>query len=112
MAHGAKAGVTVALMSTESFPGEEAQHRGVQGSREPYRPNLFSLVAAERFAAWRNRDAWPEKGKGTPKDISGCSPKNMQHPGAVELMGARRGSEVSHGQAANTVSRAEVLDPP
>ena len=38
------------------------EHREVQGSREPYRPNLFSPGGT-----W---DAWPEKGKGTSKDVS------------------------------------------
>lgn len=39
----------------------------------------------------------------------GCPPINMQHPSAVELMGVRRRSEVSHRAAANAVSQAEVL---
>lgn len=54
MTHRVKTGIMVAPVSTEIFPGEEAQRRGVQGSREPYRPNLFSLVAAETFASWRD----------------------------------------------------------
>lgn len=117
MAHSVEASVTVAPVSTESFPGEEAQHRRAWRSRGPYRPNLFSLVAAEGFAPWRDlgclareRKRYSERHQ--PCRACGCSPKNTQHPRTAELMSARKESEVSHRPAANAVSRTDVLDPP
>lgn len=85
MADRDKAGITVAPVST-------------------YRPNLFSLVAVERFARWRDLGCLAREWKRYPERrlpcwARGCSPKNTQHSRAAELMGTRgEGQKFPTGQ--------------
>lgn len=84
MAHRDKAGVTVAPVST-------------------YGAN-FSLVAAERFACWRDLECLTRERKRYPERHLPCwahghSPKNTQHPRAAELTGTRgEGQKFPTGQ--------------
>jgi len=98
--------------------GEEMSTRGwprpYSGTRETPGPNLFSLVAAEGFAPWMDMACLAREGKRYPKRhqpcwACGCSPKNTQHPRAVELMGVRGGTEVSHGPMLSVEQRRRAL---